>query len=82
VAVPAIGHISIFERLLLAPGFSRVNPVVTKVKPVLTGFLCPKAVETAIRRFSTDNTGLKPGANETSSRVVQKMKNTPAILPC
>jgi hypothetical protein len=68
------------ERLSLAPGFSRVNPVVIKIKPVSTGFLRLKAVETAFRWFSTYNTGLKPGANETSSRIVQEMKYIPGNL--
>jgi hypothetical protein len=51
---PKKGRISIFERLSLAPGFSRVKLVVTRIK----------AVKTAARRFSTIITGLKPGANE------------------
>jgi len=59
------GRISIFERLSLAPGFSRVKLVVTRIKPVSTGFPAHrKAVKTAARRFSTIITGLKPGANE------------------
>jgi hypothetical protein len=32
-------RISLFERLLLAPGFSRVNPVITRIKPVSTRIL-------------------------------------------
>jgi hypothetical protein len=51
-------------RLSLAPGFSRVKPVVTRTKPVSTGYPAPEAVKTAFRRFSTIITGLKPGANE------------------
>jgi hypothetical protein len=31
-----------FERLLLAPGFSRVNPVIMRIKPVSTGFSCAR----------------------------------------
>jgi len=50
-------------RLSLAPGFSRVKPVVTRTKPVST-VTCAEAVKTAFRRFSTIITGLKPGANE------------------
>jgi hypothetical protein len=53
-----------FERLSLAPGLSRVKPVVARIKPVSTGFLHPQAVKTALRLFSTIITGLKPGANE------------------
>jgi hypothetical protein len=52
----------LFEYFLLAPGFSRVNPVITEIRPVSTGFL--EAVETAPRWYSIVITGLKPGANE------------------
>jgi hypothetical protein len=32
----------LIERLSLAPGFSRVNPVITGIKPVSAGFPCAR----------------------------------------
>jgi hypothetical protein len=58
-------RISLFERRSLAPGFSRVNPVIIGIKPVSTGFPCAqkplKRLPDGLRQSST---GLKPGANE------------------
>src|SRR5664280_2967889 len=70
-----LGNISIIARLLLAPGFSRVNPAITGNKTRFNGLsLRAEAVETASRWFANVITGLKPGANENIPPFVHNLR--------
>jgi hypothetical protein len=66
--------------LSLAPGFSRVTPVITGNKnPFQRVSLHTEAVETASRHFSTVITGLKPGANENFAAVQKNEMHSQGI---
>jgi hypothetical protein len=74
--VAILGASHFFARLSLAPGFSRVNPVIPD-KTRFNGLsLHAKAVETASRWFANVVTGLKPGANENIPPFVHNLRCT------
>jgi hypothetical protein len=73
-----LGSISIVALLSLAPGFSRVNPAITRNKTRFNGLsLRAEAVETASQWFANVITGLKPGANENIPPFVHNLRCAP-----